>query len=113
MRAFDMSRYQRVIAVDEGRIRGTFHVSGSDQAKTTWVKAHDVVIWDEGHRAGRVFYSNDLAGSVTGGNAELSKHMVNPRLLPDVEDVWEEMLAVLAAVVEEFWAKAPTDEVSS
>lgn len=100
-RAYDMSKYQRLVGVDGRLISGTFAVSmplGEDRA--AWVKTHDVVIWDEGHHSGRCLYSNDLTGSVKDGVASLSKHMVAERIRPDVEDVWDDMLAVLVAVVE-------------
>jgi hypothetical protein len=104
-----MSQYQRVIGVSDGRITGTFHVIGLDRDRETWVTAHDVVIYDEGHRFGRVFYSDDLKGSVKDGIAELSKHMITSDKLADVEEVWDDMLAVLVAVVEVFWATAPEE----
>jgi hypothetical protein len=113
MRAFDMSRYQRVIAVDAGRITGSFHVSGHSRERASWVTAHDVTVWDEGHNGGRLYYSNDLTGSVEHGVATLSKHMVSSDRLAEVEEVWDDMLAVLVAVVAEFWSTDPRASVDS
>lgn len=109
MQAYDMTRYQRIIGVSDGRITGSFHVNGTDDRREVWITAHDVVIYDEGHHYGRVFYSNDLTGSVKDGVAKLSKHMVASNKLAEVEDVWDDMLAVLVAVAEAFWASAPEE----
>jgi hypothetical protein len=99
--SYDMGRFHRLVGVDGPRVRGTFVVMGTKNPdKEVWVKAHDVVIWDEGHNSGICFYSNDLTASVKDGVAELSKHMVKSSLLADVEDVWDEMLEVLVAAVE-------------
>jgi hypothetical protein len=112
MRAFDMSRFERVIAVESERISGSFVVLGGDRLKETWVTAHDVVIWDEGHNSGRVFHSDDLKGSVRDGKANLSRRMVASDRLADVEEVWDEMLAILVAVVDEFWAKQSQSDLA-
>lgn len=113
MKTYDMSKYQRIIGVDEGRITGTFYAIGLEPDRDVWVKPVDVVIWDEGHHSGRVLYSGDLSASVRDGVAKLSKHMVKTSLLPDVEEVWDEMLQVLVSVVETYWASAPAVPTSS
>jgi len=100
MRAFDLGKYQRLVGFDGGRITGNFAVLLSPKGKESWVRAHDVVIWDEGHHSGRVLYSNDLTGSVKDGVADLSKHMISESKLADVEDVWEQMMEVMVACVE-------------
>jgi hypothetical protein len=111
MSAYDMSRYQRIIAVDSGRITGKFEVTARDRESEAWATAIEVTVWDENRYSGRMLYSNDLTGSVKDGVAKLSKHMVGSNKLADVEEVWDEMLAALVAVVAEYWATAP--EVSS
>ncbi|MCA0332264.1 MAG: hypothetical protein LCI03_20560 [Actinobacteria bacterium] len=100
IRAFDMSKYQRIIAT-EGRIRGSFHVRGSDPG-TIWITAHDVVIYDEARFSGRVYGSKDLRGSVENGVATISKRSIPDSLLPDVEEVWDLMLRTLVLVAQAF-----------
>ena len=97
-----MSRFYRLIGVEGGRVAGTFVVLlPPDESRAAWVMAHDVTIYgDDAHTWGRVAYSNDLKGSVRGGVATLSKHMINQGIFADVEDVWDEMLAVLVEVVD-------------
>lgn len=110
IQAYDLGRFQRIVQVDGSRIRGKFQVlSARDDRDEAWVSAIDVTVYADDDRSwGRVFYSNDLTGSVKDGVAQLSKHMVASNKLHDVEDVWDEMLAVLAAAA----AAAKFDEQS-
>jgi len=110
LKAHDMGRFQRLVLVEGPRVRGTFAVLLSPSDRDSWVKAHDVVIYDESHHSGMCFYSNDLTGSVKDGVASLSKHMVAPRLLADVEDVWSEMLEAMVAAVDAARAAAPVPD---
>ena len=102
MNAYDMSEYEKVIGVSDGRITGSFvalvpaHRTKRD--RRIWITALDVVIWDEGHRSGRAFYSNDMKGSVLDGKAEISKRMIAPDRLADAEEVWDELHRVFEAV---------------
>jgi hypothetical protein len=106
-RAYDMSKYQRVIGFDGDRISGTFHVLASSDDSEAWVKPIDMQIWDEGHRSGRILYSNDLTASVLDGEADLREHMIASNKLADVQAVWDEMKAALVTIVEAFRLAAP------
>lgn len=102
MKTYDLSRYQRLVGVEGGLVTGTFAVllpvGGRD--RTVWVRTHDVTVWhDPEHRSGRVLYSGDLTGSVQGGVAEISEHMIGARVRDDVLAVKDEMKAALVAVV--------------
>ena len=109
IKCYDLSKYKRLVTAEggSGRIRGTFAVLLSSSDCTSWVKAHDVVIYDEGHNSGRCLYSNDLTGSVIDGIATISEHMVTQSLLADVQEVWDEMLQVMLAAVDAARAAAP------
>lgn len=102
MHAYDMSEYEKVIGVSDGRITGNFvalvPTTIDMKDRRIWITAFDVVIWDEAHRSGRCFYSNDMKGSVIGGKAEISKRMISPDRLADAEEVWDDLLAVFEAV---------------
>jgi len=104
MHAFDMSEYEKVIGVSDGRITGNFvalvPTTRDGKDRRIWITALDVTIWDEDRRCGRCFYSNDMKGSVLNGVAEISKRMIAPDRLADAEEVWDELLAVFVAVAE-------------
>lgn len=106
MKAFDLSKYQRLIGVESDRIRGNFYALATKPGERIWIHPTDITIWDEHHLSGRTLYSGDLSGSVEDGVATISKHMVNSSKLADVEDAWDEMLAVLVLVAETFEAGA-------
>lgn len=106
-RAYDMSKYQRVIGFDGDRISGTFHVLASSGDSEAWVKPIDMQIWDEGHHSGRILYSNDLTASVLDGEADLREHMIASNKLADVQAVWDEMKAALVTIVEAFRSAVP------
>lgn len=102
MMAFDLSRYQRLIGVDAGRIQGEFYVLGGVTSEKVWIRPINLTIWNEHRTAGRVFYSNDFSASVEGDKVNLPKRMITPSLLADVEDVWDELMVVLVKVAEAF-----------
>ncbi|WP_405373344.1 MULTISPECIES: hypothetical protein [unclassified Microbacterium] len=106
MKSFDLSRYQRIVGVESVRISGNFYALATGHGERIWIRPTDVTIWDEHHHSGRNLYSGDFAGSVKSGLASISKHMVESSLLADVEDVWDEMLAVLVLVAATFEASA-------
>lgn len=106
MKAFDLSRYQRLIGVESERIRGNFYALSTEVGGRIWIYPTNVTIWDERRLTGRTLFSGDFAASVRSGLPRISKHMINPSLLAAVEDVWDEMLAVLVLVTETFEAGA-------
>ena len=86
MRAFDMSKYQRVIAT-EGRVRGDFKVLGGvgrnpDHLIITPI---DAVVYDPELNFGRCFYSNDFTVTLEDGVVKLSGPR-NADKMADIED---------------------------
>ncbi len=98
-----MSEHWRLVGIDGcPRISGTFWVTRPETDEDTiWVKSVDVTVWSEGRHHGRILYSGDLAASVKGGVVDLRRHMLRADKLADVEEVWDDMLAVIAAVAAE------------
>lgn len=88
--AFDMSRYQRIIDTADTRVRGSFVLHG-ERAKTIWIKAHEVTIYDEGHSYGLVYGSFDLSGSVSGETVEVDWDRIPESKRVHALEVLEEM----------------------
>lgn len=103
-KAYDMSKYQRIVAWEGNRIRGDFKVLDSKDGSEKWVKPIDVTIYvDDNHSWGRCVYYDDFTASVKSGTVNLPKHMISERVLFDVEDAWDEMVEALKAVSEVEW----------
>lgn len=103
MKGYDMSEHWRLVGIDGcERITGTFWVTRPESDNDTiWVKAVDVTVWSEGRHHGRVLYSGDLAASVKNGAVDLRRRLIRDDKLDDVEEVWDDMLAAIAAVAAE------------
>ena len=102
LKGHDLGKYQRLIFVEGERVRGTFHVllGFGPGSQRVWVKPFDVTVYaDEAHTWGRMLYSQDLTASVEDGEVQLKEHTINSDLLDTVRDVWDEMLAAIAAAV--------------
>jgi len=103
MKAYDLSRYQRLIGVEGGRVTGKFEVVGGlRKREELWITTVDVVVWhDDEHHSGIVFYSNDFTTSVKDG--EVGKPVArgeNKQAV--VESHWDDFVAALLAVADEF-----------
>jgi len=99
VRAYDMSRFQRIISTDGGRIRGSF------RALTTGKHGDEVLIWPievtvefDGGTWGQMLYSHDMTATVRGQEVDIPKHMIAERKLATIEDAWDDMTAALLAV---------------
>lgn len=97
-RAYDMSEHQRIYTVESDNITGLFTALGNKPDRNIWISTLDATIWFNNRQWGRVYYSNDLKASVKDGEVDLPKHMISSDLLAEVEDVWDEMCEVIAAV---------------
>lgn len=100
--AADMSEFWRLISAegqdDDHRIYGTWWVSADH------VKPVDVTIWDRRSNHGRVLYSDSLtAFRESDGEIRLPKHMIRSTILPDCEDAWGLLLAVIKAAADTTW----------
>ncbi len=100
MRAFDMSRFHRVIATD-GRVSGSWKVAGgagrNPEQLTVTPIAVDVM--DEALHSGRVFYSNDFTILVDGEQVELTGPR-NESKIADLEDAWDAVCEAMLLVAE-------------
>lgn len=95
-RAYDMSRYQRLIGVSDGPVTGTFKVSPPIRDGHTTVESHDVVLWDEYHNGGLVLHSDDMTCFVDDGVASLAYYNTDKEA--DILAAWPDIkLAVEAA----------------
>lgn len=101
MKAYDMSRFQRVIGTD-GRISGTWIALQSRSERDIHIKPSDVTIYDETHSYGRVLGRDDLLAFVRDGEIDVPKHMISERIRPEVEEVWEELIELLALIAQAF-----------
>ncbi len=111
MKAFDLSRFQRIIAV-EGRIHGKFAVLGGTRVGAVWITPIDVTIEDESRTSGLVFYSDDFSASVRDGVAEVSKRGMRPNHLAELESV-EPMLLDLLVMVAQAYNGGPGSVIES
>ena len=86
MKAFDMSKYQRVIG-SEGRVSGKWCVSGGvgRNPDHLYVTPIDVTVFDETKSWGRVFYGGDFTLTVEDGVVEFS----GPRNVSKMADIEE------------------------
>lgn len=93
---FALSKSFKVIGTD-GRISGNWVVLlPSSPDGTTWIKPHEVTIYDEAWRSGIVFYSADLSCSVRHGVAQIDR--ITERKQYDVEDVEFELRELLLEI---------------
>ena len=107
MKAYEMSRYQKVIGTD-GRISGTWvAIGGLRDRDELIVKPHNVVIYDETRTFGSVLTEPDLTAWVRESVVDIPKHMIAERVRYDVEEVWDEMLALMT-LIEEAYRRGPT-----
>lgn len=102
MRAFDMSKYQRIIAT-EGRVRGDWKVLGGvgRNPEHLIVVPIDVVIYDHDRRSGRCFYSNDFTATVEGGTVKVRGNGDRSKMA-EIDEVREEFDATLLLVAEAY-----------
>lgn len=102
MRAFDMSKYQRIIA-SEGRVRGDWKVFGGvgRNPEHLIVTPIDVVIYDQERRSGRCFYSNDFTATVEDGTVEVRGDGDKSKMA-EIDEVREEFDATLLLVAEAY-----------
>ncbi len=107
MKAYDMSRYKRVIGTD-GRISGSWVVLQGRQPRDGEQQEYivspiDVTIYDESRSFGRVLYPSDLTAWVCeDGSVSLAKHGIAERIRPEVEEVWDEMVELLGRIAQAF-----------
>ena len=105
-RAYDMSRYQRIVSVEWGRVSGSFKVSRTDD-QSALVIPIDLMIYDEARWCGRVFDSGDFAASVEGDTVSLGR--VEPSKKFDAEDAIDDLTAAILAASRAFPAPAPSE----
>lgn len=103
MKAYDLSRYQRLIGVESERITGTFKVLlpvGGRRA-TVHVTPVEVRIWDSPEKhSGRILHYPDFTAFVDGEDVSIPLHMVNSDKRADVQEAMDELERVLLAVAE-------------
>lgn len=106
IRAFDMSRYQRLIATDGGQVTGTFKVSPPSRPdRETWVIPIDVVLWDEYRSGGMILYSDDMTCAVRDGVAELCTYNTSKEAI--IKDAWPDIKLAVEAVAAVFTQPDP------
>lgn len=106
--AYDLSRYQRLIGVEDGRVTGKFLVLGGLRRNASYVTTVEVTAWyDDEHRNGMVFYSDDFTVKAEKGEVGFPRvPSDNHRAL--VEELADEFKAAVLAVAREFergWAR--------
>ncbi|QDZ15794.1 hypothetical protein [Humibacter ginsenosidimutans] len=100
--AYDMSQFQRIIGVENGRVTGLFHVLSTKRGDYH-VKPVDVTVWDDNeHHSGRVLYSSDLTAFVRDGDVDIPPHMIATEKHADVLDAMGAMEAAILAATEAF-----------
>jgi hypothetical protein len=98
--AVDMSRYQRIIHISDGRVQGDFRVMPNTRNDTIWVDPIEVTVWDDINNSGIVIYTNDVRSiPVKDGHADVRASLVHGRKDADIEDALAEFetAVVLAA----------------
>jgi len=100
-KAFDMSRFQRIIATDETRIRGSFVVHSSDSHGIFSVDPLDVTIYSEEGSWGRVVKYGYFEVDLTDGVPTLGR-ILNEATRADIEEAREPINEALAVVVAAF-----------
>lgn len=118
MTAYSMTRFHKLIAVENERVRGTFAVLLGKPGRPSWVKPFDVTVYDdESHRLGRVFYSDEMTGSVVNGEASIQNRSIPEEKRYDAEDAWPFLCDAIAEAVAVAQAEAdgsqPTDPTNS
>lgn len=107
MNAYSMTRLHKLIAVENGRVRGTFAVLIGKSGKPSWVKPFDVTVYDDdSHRTGRVFYSGDLTGMVVDGEASIQTRSIPEEKRYDAQDAWAELCDAVGEAVRVAQAEA-------
>lgn len=102
--AYDMTRFQRIIGVDGGRVTGLFHVL-STHVGDYHVQPIDVTVWDSDdgdHTSGRVLYSGDLTAFVKDGVVDIPPHLVSSAKHDDVLGAMGAMESAVLAVTKAF-----------
>ena len=100
--AFDMSRFQRVIAT-QGRIKGSFVVQGSEHHGVFAVEPMEVILYDEDRSWGQILRPGDFEVTVKDGVPSLGKCHNSNKVA--VLDEYREMFnALLPLVVEAYIA---------
>lgn len=104
VKAYDLTKFQRLIGVDSKRVTGKFMVLGfPDRAERNglWISAIDVVVWSEDKSWGQGLTLNDLTTLVEEGvEPDLSIREENRNAT--VAEVRDEMIAALRAVAAEY-----------
>lgn len=101
MKAYDMSRHQRVIGTD-GRISGTWVVLSAKSGEVL-IKPHEVTIYDETRTYGRVLWPDSLTAWVRDGEVHVPKHMIRDETRFEVEDAWGELIKLLELIAQAFF----------
>ena len=102
----DMSRYWRLVSVENGRVTGTFWIDAPGKRGRQTVNAVDVTVWaDDARTWGRVV--KDMTAFIEGGEVSISPHMIAEQVRDDVLSQIDAMkAAVLAAVNAVEWDAA-------
>ena len=101
IKAYDLSKYQRIIGNDGSRIQGNWHTLINKRGEVL-ITPIEVTFWDEGRYSGRIFYPRDLTAWIRADDTvDIPKHMVTESKWAEVEDAWDELVAVIRAVAEE------------
>ncbi len=101
MKAYDMSRHQRVIGTD-GRISGTWVVLSAKSGEVL-IKPHEVTIYDETRTYGRLLRPDSLTAWVRDGEVDVPKHMIREETRFEVEDAWDELIELLTLIAKAFF----------
>jgi len=111
-RAFDMSRYQRVIATSDTRIRGSFVVHGAEKGGVFAVDPLDVTLYSEDGSWGRVVKYGYFEVDLDDNGVPTLGRIFNEATRADIEDVRDlinETLALVVAAFESADGKASSD----
>lgn len=113
MKAYDMSRFQRVIGTD-GRISGKWCVLGGvgRDPDRLIVQPIEVAVYDEARSGGRVYYSGDFTVVVAGAMVAFSGPRNESKMF-DIDDASHEFEIALRAVAGAYRNSAPTSPDSS
>lgn len=101
MKAYDMSRHQRVFGTD-GRISGTW-VALSAKSGEVLIKPHEVTIYDETRTYGRVLSRDSLTAWVRNGVVDVPKHMIREETRAEIEEAWNELIELLGLIAQSFF----------
>lgn len=103
----DMSRYWRLVSIENGPVTGTVWVTKPDRGEQH-VKPVDLIIWDEGHHSGMTI--TDLTAWIRDGVVEIPEHMIRGNARLEVLDRIEAVkVAVLAAASAVTWPAEVTE----